>query len=41
MQMASSRIWIQFAVSISYDGNYYTTGNFICILGKIKLQLMI
>ena len=26
MQLAWSRIWIRFAVSISYDDNHYTTG---------------
>ena len=26
MQLVSSRIWTRVAVSISYDGNYYTTG---------------
>ena len=32
MQSISSRIWIRFVVSISYDDNHYTTGTFlICI----------
>ena len=26
MQSAASRIWTRVAVSISYDGNHYTTG---------------
>ena len=26
MQLVSSRIWTRVAVSISYDGNHYTTG---------------
>ena len=26
MQLVSARIWTQVAVSISYDGNHYTTG---------------
>ena len=26
MQSVSARIWIRVAVSISYDGNHYTTG---------------
>ena len=28
MQTASSKIWIQVAVSISYDGNHYTKSAF-------------
>ena len=27
MQSVSSRIWTRVVVSISYDDNYYTTGN--------------
>ena len=29
MQSLSSRIWTRVAVSISYDDNHFTTGNFL------------
>ena len=29
MQSVSSKIWTRVAMSISYDDNYYTTGNSI------------
>ena len=32
MQSVSSRIWTCVAVSISYDDNHYTTGNFLFII---------
>ena len=41
MQSVSSRIWTRVAVSISYDGNHYTTGtNILETVDSFKFFLL-